>query len=621
MCGIAGVGTVSGLTENDPALVERMLATLAHRGPDEQRTHVDSHVALGVRRLSIIDLETGSQPLANEDASVHVSQNGEIYNYVELRERLRQRGHTFRSAGDTEVIAHLYEEYQDDFVDHLNGMFAIALWDAKRRRLLLVRDRLGEKPLYWQLVDGRLTYGSEMKALLASSAARPELDRIALAQYLQYQYIPAPRTIFKGIQKLESGTILAWDGSDVAVRRYWTPQYRVDERRTVDEVREESLALLRDSVRLRLRSDVPVGLFLSGGLDSTMVLALMTESTQQPVRTFTIGFEDAAYDEREAARLAARHFGADHREEIVRLDAAALLPRLVRHFDEPFGDSSALPTFRLADIAGGQLRVVLSGDGGDEAFAGYSRYSTLLALNRFARTPRWLRHSILAAREVGHAVRGHRALFDERGMAAVLDGSSDDRYIWMVSTTRFELRRRLMLDEEIADQDDVLRSTLAQGPVDVVPRVLRADLLGYLPDDLLVKMDRATMASSLEARAPFLDHRLIEFMATVPANLLLTGRRLKPLLREVADSLLPLDLRERPKQGFAVPLDRWFREGLADVYRSTVLSPEARIRDHLDQTEAASLLTTHIEGGRNLGRQLWLLLTFEFWARCWLSEA
>ncbi len=374
--------------------------------------------------------------------------------------------------------------------------------------------------------------------------------------------------------------------------------------------------MLRDSVRLRLRSDVPVGLFLSGGVDSTTVLALMTELSGKPVPTFTIGFEDVGYDEREYARAAATHYGADHTEELMRLDAVSLLPTLPTYFDEPFGDSSALATFRIAQVAGAGMRVVLTGDGGDEAFAGYPRYRSLLALDRFSRVPRPVRDGLLHLRDLARRLAGRR--IDVSGAEAlreILGASIDDQYIWLVSMTSPAVRARLLRGDPLADQSGYLRDALGTGPSTHLERAARADILTYLPEDLMVKMDRATMASSLEARAPFLDHELVEYTARIPAARKLRGRQTKPLLREIAEAVVPQQLLSRPKFGFSVPLEGWFHTDLAAIYRETVLSPEARIRDHLDQDVAAELLEEHLNHTSDQARQMWLLLTFELGAK------
>ena len=615
MCGIAGIATVDGLRPSDVPLLDRMLESLAHRGPDEQRQEGDAHAVIGARRLSIIDLESGSQPLTPEDGSIQVTQNGEVYNYLELRDELIGQGHTFRTRSDTEVIAHLYEEHGDAFVDRLRGMFAVAIWDGRRRRLVLARDRLGKKPLYWQLREGRLIYGSELKALLCDPDTPRTIDRSALAAYLQYQYVPAPATILQGVHKLPPASILVWEGGPVTIRRYWRLEYGPKVARPREEERAACLAILREAVQLRLRSDVRVGLFLSGGVDSSTVLALAAAFGDIP--TFTVGFEDASLDERTFARAAAEHFNTSHTEELVRLDIISMLPRLAEHFDEPFGDSSAIPTFRLAEVAAQHVRVVLTGDGGDEGFGGYDRYPLQLRLNRLQSLPP------AAGRLAGHIRRTQR-----RRLRGDVDMSTETRigqpadlqYVRMMSMAGLGLRAQLMRDDPLADQDAYLLDVLASAPRGSLDRLLATDTWTYLPEDVLVKVDRATMAHSLEARAPLLDHRVMEFAATLPADRKVSGGVMKPLLREVARSLVPARLVDRPKGGFTVPLQAWFRSDLAAVYRDLVLGPDARLRDHLDQDVARTLLDSHLVRTRDNGRRLWLLLVFEMWARRWTEQ-
>ena len=362
-----------------------MLRSLAHRGPDDHHVTAATRAIIGARRLAIIDLDTGRQPIANEDGGILASQNGEIYNYVELRHELTATGHVMKTAGDTEILVHAYEEFGTRFPERLRGMFAAALWDEKRQRLVLVRDRLGKKPLYWRLENGRMSYGSELKALLADPATSMEIDQEGLALYLQYQYIPSPKTIFKNVYKLPPASILIWEGGNPHISRYWTPEF-VPKAPTASGARlDECLAILRESVRLRLRSDVPVGMFLSGGMDSSVVTALMVEASERTVRTYSIGFEEQSHNELPYARAVAEHLETDHVEDIVTVDAVSLLPKLAYHFDEPFGDPSALPTYRIAELAGNDLKVVLTGDGGDETFGGYERYLRHELSGRLAR--------------------------------------------------------------------------------------------------------------------------------------------------------------------------------------------------------------------------------------------
>ncbi len=619
MCGIAGVASAGGLRRTDVELVDAMLRSLAHRGPDDHHLFHDDHLAMGARRLAIIDLDTGQQPLSNEDGSIWVSQNGEIYDYLELREDLLGRGHVLKTKGDTEAIVHAYEEYGSAFPEHLRGMFAVALWDAGQRRLVLARDPLGKKPLYWRLVDGRLSYGSELKALMADPTMPREIDRDALAMYLQYQYIPAPHTIFKGVYKLPPASVLVWEGGEPRISQYWSPAYEPKVRRTPEEEVEECLALMRESVKLRMRSDVPVGVFLSGGMDSSVVTALMVEASSQPVRTFSIGFAEDAFNELPYARAVAQHLGTNHTDDIVRIDAVDLLPKLAYHYDEPFGDPSAMPTFRVAQLAAAELKVVLTGDGGDESFGGYSRYQFQRRMHLLTRMPgsRMMAnaaHWALSRTPVGPGTRQRAARWQQLERM-----NPDQRYVGLVSIIRPDLIRQLLGSSAVSDQSAYLEDILAAGPSDPLDRLLSADLHAYLPEDVLVKVDRATMANSLEARAPLLDHKLVEFAASLPSSRKIHREQTKVTLRSVAKTLLPAKLIDRPKMGFGIPLNEWFQGGLGDVYADLVLAPDSAIRDHMDQRTAASLLDEHRRGRLNHGYQLWELLMFEQWARTWIS--
>lgn len=619
MCGIAGIAATSGLRATDEQLVDKMLRSLAHRGPDDHYAICDRHAAIGTRRLAIIDLDTGRQPLSNEDGTIWVTQNGEIYDYLELRDELTTRGHVLKTKGDTEAIVHAYEEFGDDFPTHLRGMFAVAIWDAGRQRLVLARDRLGKKPLYWRLSEGRLSYGSEMKALLTDPAMARDIDRDALALYLQYQYIPAPRTIFKGVYKLPPASVLTWDGGEARISRYWSPSYDPKRPTTAAEDTEECLTLLRESVRLRLRSDVPVGVFLSGGMDSSVVTALMVEASEQQVRTYSIGFEEDAYNELPYARAVASHLGTDHVEDIVTVDAVELLPKLAYHFDEPFGDPSAMPTYRVAELAGRDLKVVLTGDGGDESFGGYGRY---LAQQRLRQLSRALGNPTLAdaaqwtVSRLPASARVRRRVDHWQRLVRM---TRDERYVMSMSVIRTDMNRALLGADGRWDQNGYLGDVLGVGPHDALDRLLRADLLTYLPEDLLVKMDRATMANSLEARAPLLDHKVVEFAARLRSDRKIHGRETKVILRAVAKTLLPAKLVDRPKMGFGIPYNEWFRGSLGDLYADLVLSPDAVTRDYLDQGVAASLLADHRAGPVSQAHRLWELLMFEQWARTWLK--
>jgi asparagine synthase (glutamine-hydrolysing) len=622
VCGIAGIADPAGLRDDDPHLVDTMLRTLAHRGPDDHVVQAEPGAVLGARRLSIIDLEGGRQPVENEDGSVVATQNGEIYNYVELREHLLARGHSLRSDGDTETIVHLYEDYGVRFVDHLRGMFAIALWDVARGRLILARDRLGKKPLYWRLAGGRISYGSELKALLADPSLERTVDQDALAIYLGYQYVPSPLSILTGVRKLPPASVLTWDGGEPRVERYWTPRYEPKVARTLEDDRDALLDVLSDAVRLRLRSDVPVGCFLSGGMDSSVVTGLMARLSAEPVRTFSIGFDVPAYDESRYAQAVASHFSTRHTSEIVTLDAIALLPDLARAFDEPFGDSSAIPTLRVAQLASREVKVVLTGDGGDETFGGYDRYALDERLERLAGVPLGLSRtaSATAAKLLGAIAPRSRLRRRARTLTDLTALGPDERYDRQMRMMSPELEGALLPGRARSSVGHISGRMAADAPAERIDRLLRTDMLNYLPEDLLVKMDRATMAVSLEARSPLLDQEVVAFAARLPGERKLHAGRSKILLREVARMLLPPELVERPKMGFAIPTQQWFLGALGDRVAELALAPDAFVRDVIDQSVAAGLLAEHRARTHDHGRRLWQLLALELWGRTWVRQ-
>lgn len=618
MCGIAGIADRRGIGPDDRRLIDAMLLSLAHRGPDDHASHAEDGAVLGARRLSIIDIARGRQPVTNEDGTIIAVQNGELYNFVELREQLLAGGHTLRSDGDTETIVHLYEDYGDRLVDHLRGMYALAVWDARRGHLLLARDRLGKKPLYWRHHAGRLTFGSELKALLADPALAAEVDEQALTSFLAYQYVPAPASILRGVQKLPPASTLVWDGGEPKVERYWWPAYEPKSARAFEEDRDECIEILREAVRIRLRSDVPVGAFLSGGIDSALVTGLMAELSDKPVRTFTIGFTEPRLDERAHAEAVARVFATQHTSVVVDLDAIDLLPRLAQAYDEPFGDPSAIPTLRVAHVAAQDLKVVLTGDGGDELFGGYERY------RRDAELERWRRRfgpfarpgASLARRLLGVAAPRAKLTRQAGTVARVIGLEPDERY---------EELMRIMPPRLVADllggtppTDGYLRQPLpGVEPSARLDRLLRLDTLTYLPEDLLVKLDRATMAYSLEARSPLLDQELVAFAARLPVTRKRQAGDGKVLLRSIAAKMLPEAIVNRPKKGFSVPIDAWFRGPLGNRFEEIGLAPDSYLREIVDLGVAARLLSAHRLGAVDAGHQLWLLLVLELWGRSW----
>ncbi len=623
MCGIAGILRLGPSAAIERDTIAGMTAALIHRGPDDQGLHVDplGRCTLGFRRLSIIDLDTGHQPIANEDESVWVVFNGEIYNYRELRTDLESRGHRFRTNSDTETIVHLYEEFGPACLDRLAGMFAIAIWDARQGRLTLARDRFGKKPLVYAVHDQRLYFASEIKALLAAPGMPRELDPQSLHRYLILQYVPAPHTIYRGVKKLPPGHVLTIDADQqprAAPRAWWSLPHRSFSG-TEDDALEQLTTLLTRAVEKRLIADVPLGAFLSGGLDSSIIVALMRTLGVSPLRTFTIGFNEAKYDERAYARRIARQFGAEHHEHVVTPDARAILDTLAHYYDEPFADSSAIPTYYVSRWAREHVTVALTGDAGDECFAGYDRYQAV----RLAASLDWMpaagRRAISAlAQYVPHAnpkTMGNR-LFR---FASALSQKPARRYLaWVNIFSPDQLsagykpvfQRTLDAEEPLGWFDGLYE----RGPVgDPVACANLADIESYLPYDLLCKVDTASMACSLECRSPFLDHELVSFACSLPTRWRL-GKR---LLKRWATRLLPAEILSRPKMGFGIPVGAWMRGDLAPLVRDRMLAPDSICRRVFDDKWLQSLVESHISGRSNHEHPLWALLALELWAGVW----
>ena len=616
MCGIAGV---VGLAERDRAPeMRRMREAIAHRGPDSAGERCDEHSALGVRRLRIIDLVTGDQPQCGEDARVWTVFNGEIYNFQDLREELSKQGHTFRTRSDTEVIVHLYERDGEAFVEKLDGMFALAVWDSSHRTLVLARDRLGKKPVLIYEAHGELYFASEHQALLAGlGSARFSVDRIAIALYLRLGYVPAPYDAFAGIRKLEPATALVWRDGRTTERRYWGPPGSV-----VPVAEGEAIARVRTlfdaAVRKRLVADVPVGAFLSGGIDSSALVASMAAQSKI-VRTFTIGFEEADYSEVEHARRIAQRYGTDHHEFVVRPDMASVVPLLARHYGEPYADSSAIPTYYLSKLTRDHVTVALAGDGGDELFAGYQRYHAVSLAAGLDRVPAAVRVPILT----GAAAMLPRS-GDQRGgstrLRRFLSGArrrGADRYLeWLAITDDAWLSRNATADfrpfADGAARELERRAALPVG--DAVRRAQLLDVSLYLPDDLLVKVDIASMANSLEVRAPFLDRCLVEYALALPTSLMIRGTRRKWILQKAFAETLPPENLARRKQGFGVPIGQWLRHELRPLLDDLVLSPSGLGRGYL-RAEAIRTLVEEHRRGVDHSHRLWSLLALELWHR------
>lgn len=631
MCGIAGIVDLQGQPA-DRSILERMCGRLVHRGPDEQGLHLCGPVGLGQRRLSIIDLSSGHQPMANEDGSVQVIFNGEIYNYHELRTRLQERGHRFGTASDTEVIVHGYEEYGEACVHQFRGMFAFALWDERKQQLFLARDRVGKKPLFYSQAKGQFVFASELQSLLEHPAIRKEVDLAALDEYLTYGYIPAPRTIFRGVFKLLPAHLLTLsleseEGRQPIARpeQYWrlsyTPKAELGEEEACDALADSLL----EAVRLRMIADVPLGALLSGGVDSSLVVALMSSLSGRPVKTFSIGFAEQAFNELPYARMVAERYETDHHELVVRPNALTILPLLVRHYGEPFADSSAVPSYYVAQLTRQHVKVALNGDGGDESFAGYDRYLGSLVAENYRKLPWLVRGGMiepLAALIPGSLPRRSRVGQIRRFLKSA-GRATGDRYLRWVSVVTPEQKEDLYSPEfrKSLAKRDAGAWLLGLFPADSddasehLDRILSVDVSSYLPYDLLVKMDIATMANSLEARSPFLDHKVMELAARLPSRFKVRGVGLKYLLKKLATRLLPKDIMARRKMGFGVPVGAWMRNELRPLLYDVLLSSRALGRGYFRPEAVQQLVLNHLNGSCDHSAQLWALLWLEMWHR------
>jgi asparagine synthase (glutamine-hydrolysing) len=626
MCGIAGFAdsprSASRPLEADVSLVHSMCDVIRHRGPDDEGAHAEPGVGLGMRRLSIIDLSTGHQPIHNEEATVWVVFNGEIYNYRELRRELEALGHRFYTSSDTETIVHAYETWGEAAFGRLRGMFGIALWDRGTRTLLLARDRAGIKPLHYAERGGRLFFGSELKSLIAAGAVDREIDLGALDHYLSFLYAPRDRAIFKGVRKLPPGHYLKWHDGRIEVRQYWQIGTAEPFRGSADEAASALHTVLADAVRSHMISDVPLGAFLSGGVDSSIVVGLMARASDRPVKTFSIGFDVPQFDELEHARTVSKHFGTEHHEFVVRPDGLGILDRLIQHFDEPFADSSAIPTWYVSEMAGKHVTVVLSGDGGDELFGGYDRYLPHPRVAQFDSLPIPGKRAMarLLWPMLPHGARGKNFLRH-------VSRSDDGRYLNSIAFFQPDEKQALYTgDVRRALAGLSAEATLGRhlerfASLPAHSRMMRFDFETYLPEDVLAKVDRMSMAHSIESRVPLLDNEVIEFAWTIPAAFKIANGRRKHILKEAVRGLLPAEILDRRKQGFGVPLGVWFRGGLTDVFSDVLRSPLARQRGFFEARFVDRLLDEHLAGRRDHTLRLWQLLVFELWHRHYIDSA
>jgi len=637
MCGITGAIWTNPERAIDHDLLGRMTDVLAHRGPDDRGSYLSDlqfrppydaqpGVALGHRRLSIIDVQGGRQPMSNEDETVWVVFNGEIYNYASLRQRLEGAGHRLRTHSDTEVIVHLYEDEGARCLDHLNGMFALAVWDSRRRQLMIARDRLGQKPLVYSLQPDRLLFASELKSLLQVPDVSRQLDLGALDEYMTYQYVPHPKTIFSSIRKLPPAHYAIYADGILEIRPYWSPDFRHDVDCSHEDYTSRLQSALRSSVEIRMRSDVPLGAFLSGGMDSSIIAALMQEISPSPIKTFSVGFPVAQYDETDYARQVAQHLQTDHQEYQVVPDCVDVLPKLVWNFDEPFADSSAIPTWYLSQWTRQHVTVALTGDGGDELFAGYNRYRAVRWSERFDALPRLLRALFTTRLWQSLPASGRQKSWSRlfQRFVGALRLPAVRRYLEWIEIFHESQRAELYTEEFLrqlppADPSRFFEAAWRRaGQRDDVTKASLADLVTYLPCDLMTKVDMASMAHGLECRQPMLDHRVVELAIQMPVRLKLGWRRGKRILWESHQKLLPHQIGNRAKMGFGVPLGHWFRHELRDMLHDVLLDPNRRTEPLLDGHAIARLTREHETESFDHGARLWALLVLELWMRKWV---
>ncbi len=632
MCGICGIAHKIKSHRVSPSLVDSMCQTIIHRGPDDQGVFVENNIGLGARRLSILDVEDGHQPLSNEDSSVWAAHNGEVYNCPELRNELKKRGHIFKSNTDTEIFVHGYEEWGMDFVQKLRGMFATAVWDRKDNRLILIRDRLGIKPLYYTLLEDRtLIFGSELKTILVHPKVKRFLEPQALDIFLTLEYIPAPFSIFKNIFKLPAGHILVYRDGHVTIKKYWDLEPSpLDsnplQKPNMEALQEELYSLLKESVKMRLLSDVPLGAFLSGGIDSSAIVGLMRELGTEPLKTFSIGFEDKSYNELGFANSIARKFDTDHHELTLQPQALELTEQLVDHLDEPFGDFSIFPTFLLSKMAREHVTVILSGDGGDEVFGGYEHYLA----QKMASLP-----LITASQKIlSPLIKGFPPSSKKKGAWNKLQRFNQGfsfhpalrHFRWMMFLS--EQDKHSLYTEDFKKEIGGIHSLHKLDPFSqIFPRLemydsingeLFLDLKTYLVDDILVKVDRMSMATSLETRVPLIDHKIVEFLFKLPGHLKLHGQETKWLFKKTMERLLPRENIYRKKEGFSIPIKHWLKTDLRDLMSDTLHEKAIKEDNLFNFSHVKNLMDLHLAGKKNFSHQLWSLLIFEIWKKKYL---
>jgi asparagine synthase (glutamine-hydrolysing) len=628
MCGIVGAINFDSHRPVSRELIERMSDSVRHRGPDDSGCWTSGNVGLGHRRLSIIDLSSsGRNPMCNEDGTVWIVFNGEIYNFQKLRPDLEARGHKFKSRTDTEVILHAYEEYGSSCVQYLHGMFAFAIWDGRSRELLLARDRMGVKPLFYSVDAARLLFGSEIKAVVASGDVDLSPDLASIHQFLLWQCIPSPRTGFQEIKKLPPASVLTWqEGKAVHIEKYWAPDYSQPLPTEERELSQQVRGLVQEATEMRLISDVPLGLFLSGGIDSACVLASARKAIPEKVKTFSVAFGHKEFDESPYARLLAKHFDTDHHELTVEHQDVHLLPQIAGLFDEPFADPSAIPTFYLAKYTSQHVKVALSGDGGDEAFGGYQRYLALKGLGLMARLPGSRLLSAIGPFLPQRAIGRSKQRYLGELLKIVKDAPREQYEAIFRGLMEEERWRSFYSDSflhalEGTDKGTFMFGWDTPGAPDDLARAMAADTLSYIPEDLNVKVDICSMAFGLEVRSPFLDHKLVEFCARIPSSLKIRGTKQKYILKRAFRDELPAEILNRAKAGFSVPIREWFRSELRDFAYDTLLAPGCRLGEMFQMKKIEMMLDEHAAGKRNWHTQLWHVLILENWFQAQAANA
>lgn len=627
MCGICGILEKNG-TKVDQHLLKTMNNAIAHRGPDDAGYYIDTSIGLAMRRLSIIDLETGHQPIHNEDETIWIVFNGEIYNYQTLRRNLESKGHEFMTRSDTEVILHLYEEMGDECISQLNGMFAFAIWDSNMKRLFLARDRLGIKPLHYAERDGTFLFGSEIKSILQDPRLPRNVNKHALQEYLGFEYVPGSETMFEGIFKLLPGCTLTVEKGQTTVKRYWDLRYPSTCTLPEDAIANELYERLKKSITMRLMSDVPLGAFLSGGIDSSSIVGMMSQATDRTIQTFSIGFDDVSYNELEYAQKVATLFNTEHHERIITPDVTELVRTALQYLDEPLADVSIFPTYLISREATSKVKVVLSGDGGDELFAGYDWYRASRAdAVAYQHIPRMIKNAIKGIADIVPATSKKKGTINE--FKRFVEGAS-------LPSELHHLRWQYFIteNERIALLSEPMRET---GSCDIPPNPVNeyyarnsapnslareqyVDLKMYLPDDILTKVDRMSMACSLEARVPFLDYTLVEFAATIPSYLKLRGTLTKYILKKAMGRLLPRDILYRKKQGFSIPMKNWLRDELQDFMLDTLSSKRICEMGFFNPDYIEKITRQHLEGRRNNAHQIWSLMLFNLWHARYITK-